>query len=130
MRVGVGRTLLPALLTWTRGCNPVHGFEREQFAWRPIQTKFKGDGQQCPPNTVSGFARLLPVIYTSSSLSKRLRPSGAAIFHAQAHIPAQPSSPLEDARISNADEDQGRPRGDFAPARQGPQAGVSEARLP
>jgi len=86
-------------------------FEREQFAWRPIQTKFKGEGQQGPPHTVthtvSGFARLLPVIYTSSSLSKRLRPSGAAIFHAQAHIPAQPSSPLEDARISNADEDQG-----------------------
>ena len=58
------------------------------------------------------------------------RSSGAAIFHAQAHIPAQPSSPLEDARISDADEDQGRPRGDLAPARQGPQAGVGEARLP
>jgi hypothetical protein len=56
--------------------------------------------------------------------------SGAAIFHAQAHIPAQPSSPLEDARISYADEDQGRPSGNFATARQGPQARVGEARLP
>jgi len=77
-----------------------------------------------------GFARLTALIYTSHSLSKRLSSSGAAIFHAQAHIPAQPSSPLEDARISYADEDQGRPRGDFAKARQGPQAGVGEARLP
>jgi hypothetical protein len=77
-----------------------------------------------------GFARLTALIYTSHSLSKRLSSSGAAIFHAQAHIPAQPSSPLEDARISYADEDQGRPRRDFAQARQGPQAGVGEARFP
>ncbi len=71
------------------------------------------------------FARLTPLIYTSTSLYSQISSSsGAVIFHAQAHIPAQPSSPLEDARISYADEDQGRPRGDFAAARQGPQAGV------
>jgi hypothetical protein len=31
-----------------------------------FKTKFKGGGQECPPHTVSGFARLLPLIYTSS----------------------------------------------------------------
>jgi hypothetical protein len=56
--------------------------------------------------------------------------SGAAIIHAQAYIPAQPASPLEDPRISHAYEDQERPGGDLATARQGPQAGFGETRFP
>src|SRR5579862_5222362 len=99
----------------------------------PVHGSAKAAGEAGPAPHIlpsPGFAHLLALIYTSHSLSKRLSSSGAAIFHAQAHIPAQPSSPLEDARISYADEDQGRPGGDFAPARQGPQAGVGEARLP
>jgi hypothetical protein len=55
---------------------------------------------------------------------------GAAIFHAQAHIPTQPTSPLKDARLSHAYEDQERPGGDLAPAGQRSQTSGGEARLP
>ena len=51
-------------------------------------------------------------------------------FHAQTHLPAQPASPLEDAWIPYPDEDQERPGSNLAPARQGSQAGFSEARFP
>jgi hypothetical protein len=40
------------------------------------------------------FARLALVIYTFLSLSRQLKESGAAIFHAQAHFPAQPAPSL------------------------------------
>jgi hypothetical protein len=55
---------------------------------------------------------------------------GAATFHAEAHVPAQPASPLEDARISHPDEDEERTSGALAPARQGSQARFGEARVP
>ncbi len=61
-----------------------------------------------------------------------LRPtneSGAAIFHAQAYIPTQPAQAIEEARLSRAHEDPGRPESSVAPPRQGAQAGLGEARF-
>ena len=46
------------------------------------------------------------------------------ISHAEAHVPAQPSSPFEDARVSHQDEDEERAGGAVTSARQGTQAGV------
>ena len=63
-------------------------------------------------------------------VSPRFSELGAAIFHAQAHVPAQPSSPLEDARVSQQNEDQERTSSVGAPARQGTQASLGEAGIP
>ena len=76
------------------------------------------------------FARLAAGHLYFSFAFTTLKESGAATVHAQAHFPAQPAPPLEDARISHPDENQGRPCRHLAPPRQGPQAGVSKARLP
>jgi ribonuclease P protein component len=56
--------------------------------------------------------------------------SGAAPFHAQAYIPAQPAQAKQNTRLSHAHEDPGRPEGSFPPPRQGAQAGRRQARLP
>src|SRR5947209_3058911 len=90
-------------------------------------TNFKSCGRNVRPHVCPAAVGHL---YFYFALFTDIQSSGAAIFHAQTHVPAQPSSPLEDARISYADEDQGRPRGDFAAARQGPQASVCKTRLP
>ena len=58
------------------------------------------------------------------------RESGAAIFHAQAYIPTQPAQAKQEARLSHAYEDPGRPEGDFPPPRQRTEAGLGEAWLP
>lgn len=60
-----------------------------------------------------------------------IQQQGAAnFFHAQAHVPAQPSPPLEDARLSPTNEDEERAGGPVAPSRQRTQAGFGEAGLP
>src|SRR5256885_11335261 len=52
------------------------------------------------------------------------------LFHAQAYIPTQPAQAIEEARISLAHEDPGRPESSFPPPRQGAQAGLSKTRFP
>jgi len=70
------------------------------------------------------------IIYTFF-LPLAIQQQGAAnFFHAQAHVPAQPSPPLEDARLSSTDEDQERAGGPGAPPRQRTQAGIGKAGLP
>src|SRR5277367_605013 len=54
----------------------------------------------------------------------------SAVSNAEAHIPTQPSSPFQDARVSFSHEDQERTRGDFPPPRQGTQARLRKAGLP
>ena len=56
--------------------------------------------------------------------------SGASTFHAQTYIPTQPAQAIEEARLSHAHEDPGRPEGASAPPRQGAQAGLGETRFP
>jgi hypothetical protein len=56
--------------------------------------------------------------------------SGASTFHAQAYIPTQPAQAIEEAWLSHAHEDPGRPEGAIAPPRQGAQAGLGETRFP
>ena len=72
------------------------------------------------------FAAFAPGHLYSGFACRRWIQLGAAIFHAQAHFPTQPSSPLKDARISYAHEDQERPCSDFASAGQGPEARLGE----
>src|SRR5271167_3144549 len=59
-----------------------------------------------------------------------LSPVRSAVSNAEAHIPTQPSSPVQDARVSFSHEDQERTSGDFTPSRQGTQACRRETRLP
>ena len=54
----------------------------------------------------------------------------SAVRNAEAHIPTQPSSPFEDARIPFSHEDQEWPRGHLAPSCQGTQARRREGWLP
>jgi hypothetical protein len=54
----------------------------------------------------------------------------SAVSNAEAHIPTQPSSPVQDARVSFSHEDQERTGGYFPPSRQGTQAHRREAGLP
>src|SRR5579871_6010693 len=49
-------------------------------------------------------------------------------FHAQAYIPTQPAQAIQEARISHAHEDPGRPEGSCPPPRQGAQARAEERR--
>jgi hypothetical protein len=76
----------------------------------------------------------LPGVERSFILLLRIHPIDLSqeqvLFDAKADIPTQPASPLEDARISYAHEDQGRTGGDLPAARQRSQAGFGEARLP
>ena len=62
--------------------------------------------------------------------SRPLNESGAATFNAEANFPTQPAQAIEEARISLAHEDPGRPKGSFPPPRQGAQAGLCKARIP
>jgi ribonuclease P protein component len=68
-------------------------------------------------------------LYSSFVLSPSFV-SGAAIFHAQAYIPTQPAQAIEEAWLSRAHEDPGRPESAFPPPRQGAQAGFREAGFP
>jgi hypothetical protein len=52
--------------------------------------------------------------------------SGAAIFHAQTHVPTESAQAIEEARVSHAHEDSGRPESTFPPPRQGAQAGLRQ----
>lgn len=70
-----------------------------------------------------------PHLYSTFG-SRPLNESGAATFHAEAYIPTQPAQAIEEARISLAHEDPGRPEGSFPPPRQGAQAGLCKARIP
>jgi hypothetical protein len=54
----------------------------------------------------------------------------SAVSNAEAHIPTQPSSSFQDARVSFSYEDQERTCGDFPPSRQGAQARLRKAGLP
>jgi hypothetical protein len=76
------------------------------------------------------FATVALLIYTFSSIEQsRLLTEGVDLLHAQAHIPAQPASPFQNTRISRADEDQERPRGNLPPARQRTPTGFRKAWL-
>ena len=79
---------------------------------------------------LAGFAPIAPChLYSSFTLG----PSSSQeqlLFHAQAHIPTQPAQAIEEARISHAHEDPGRPEGAIPPPRQGAQAGLGETRFP
>jgi ribonuclease P protein component len=78
----------------------------------------------------SPFA-LTPPRHLYSSLALTLSTeSGAAIFHAQAYIPTEPAQAKQEAWLSHAHENPGRPEGDFPPPRQGAKARFREARLP
>src|SRR5947209_13376533 len=68
-------------------------------------------------------------LYSSFALIPSTQ-SGAPTFHAQTYIPTQPAQAIQEARISHAHEDPGRPESSFPPSRQGTQAGLSEARIP
>ena len=68
-------------------------------------------------------------LYSEFAL-RALHESGAARFHAQAYIPTQPAQAIQEARISHAHEDPGRPEGSIPPPRQGAQAGLGETRFP
>src|SRR5579864_3501360 len=76
------------------------------------------------------FAPIAPRHLYSSFVLRPSTESGAAIFHAQAYIPTQPAQAIQEARISHAHEDPGRPEGAFPPPRQGAQAGLGETRFP
>jgi hypothetical protein len=60
-------------------------------------------------------------LYFSFTHSQFCRKQERRIFHAQTYIPAEPSPPLKDARLSHPYEDQERTRRDFAAPRQGAQ---------
>jgi len=68
-------------------------------------------------------------VYFWFALSNFL-PVRSAVSNAEAHIPTQPSSPFQDARVSFSHEDQERTGGHFPPSRQGTQARRREAGFP
>src|SRR5664279_2682124 len=68
-------------------------------------------------------------VYFWFALSNFL-PVRSAVSNAEAHIPTQPSSPVQDARVSFSHEDQERTGGNFPPSCQGTQARRRKARLP
>ena len=68
-------------------------------------------------------------VYFWFALSNFL-PVRSAVSNAEAHIPTQPSSPVQDARVSFSHEDQERTGGDFPPSRQGTQARLRNTRFP
>jgi len=68
-------------------------------------------------------------VYFGFALSN-FSPVRSAVSNAEAHIPTQPSSPFQDARVSFSYEDQERTRGDFPPSRQGTQARLGKTGLP
>ena len=68
-------------------------------------------------------------VYFEFALSN-FSPVRSAVSNAEAHIPTQPSSPFQDARVSFSHEDQERTRGDFPPSRQGTQTRRRETGLP
>ena len=74
-------------------------------------------------------SRACRTVYFWFALSNFL-PVRSAVSNAEAHIPTQPSSPVQDARVSFSHEDQERTGGDFPPSRQGTQARRRKARLP
>jgi ribonuclease P protein component len=67
-------------------------------------------------------------LYSSFALTSSTE-SGAAIFHAQAYIPTQPAQAKQEAWLSHAHEDPGRPEGNFPPPRQRAQAGLRQTGL-
>ena len=78
------------------------------------------------PALASQWSRTLYFLFVPVTIF----PVRSAVSHAEAHIPTQPSSPLEDARISYSHEDQERTSGDFQTPRQRTQARLGEARFP
>lgn len=82
------------------------------------------------PSYPAGFgAKAVTDLYLRF-VPRPLKQSGASTFHAQAYIPTQPAQAIEEAWISLAHEDPGRPEGTFPPPRQGAQAGLSKTGLP
>jgi hypothetical protein len=80
---------------------------------------------------LSAFAALWHLVYTLVWFAHRFFAEiftwlGAQFFNAEAHIPAQSSPPLEDARIPQSHEDQRWTSRAFAPSGQGAQAGFRE----
>src|SRR5687767_1688808 len=82
------------------------------------------DGSGHAPLTRPGLALEHPLL--------PLRPQGDPDGH-EAHLPAQHSPPVPEARLPAPDVDAGRPRGAEDPARAGPQApddGLDRGTLP
>jgi len=75
------------------------------------------------------FAAEGSVIYTRSLFCQELL-IRSAIVHAEAHIPAEPSPPLQDARVPCPHENQGRAGSACATPRQGTKARLGETGLP
>ncbi len=90
----------------------------EEPAWFGMRA---GQGE-LPPLASFIYTFYLPLAYSAARSSY--------FFHAQAHVPAQPPPPLENARLSSTYEDQERAGGPGAPARQRTQAGIGKAGLP
>ena len=104
-----------------------------------IRTRLDGQSDKDPgiPTRVrseSGCQRRarLPPMEVSFILSDcpTAKVSRSAIVHAETHIPAEPSPPLQDAWVSGSYEDQGRAGGAGATPRQGTKARLGEAGLP
>jgi len=91
----------------------------------------------CPPPPihwplVSGLPpahRHLYFSFTNRSFESSCWHQERRTFHAETHIPAESSSPLEDARLSHPYEDQERTRGHLPAPGQGPQASFRKARI-
>ncbi len=82
------------------------------------------------PPLASRLLRKPSLIYTFSLSQDRRTSQEQRTFHAEAYIPTQPAQAIQEARISHAHEDPGRPEGFIPPPRQGAQAGLSEAWFP
>ena len=76
--------------------------------------------------SLSGCGILLHACRATFSIKKSL----GAQFHAEAHISTESPQPLEDPRVSQPHEDQERSSRIVTSPRPGPQARLSERRLP
>jgi len=95
-----------------------------------IRLRIRKIASNCTAPQEQPFALLRPRhLYLPFALTLSAE-SGAAIFHAQAYIPTQPAQAKQEAWLSHAHEDPGRPKGDFPPPRQGTEAGFRETWLP
>jgi ribonuclease P protein component len=63
-------------------------------------------------------------------LTHEIHDRGAVTADVEAHVPAEPPSPLEDTRVSAPHENQERTGGTVAPAREGTQTRLGKARVP
>src|SRR5262249_50883968 len=81
-------------------------------------------GLGCCSSATEAGSFILFVCPAQQNLSRSLG------LNAQTHVPAQPASPIQDARFSHSYEDQERKGRIVPPPRQGAEARFREARLP